>query len=577
VLNSRDKIWQIRDDPPSASWLARELGISNLLASLLINRNVSSPDSARSFLSPRLGALRDPFLLKDMARAVELITSFIEKKKKITIYGDYDADGLTATALLVDLFSGLGTPISFYIPHRLEEGYSLNEKAIRKIAADNTGLIITVDCGISSLSEIALAKKLGMEVIVTDHHQLPSNFEPACPTINPLRTDSFFPFRELSGVGMAFYLAIAIRSNLREGGFFKSKGEPDLRPYLDLVALGTVSDIVPLIEENRILAKSGLKILLDSQRPGIKALLRVSGINKDQIISTDDIAFRLAPRLNAMGRLGSATRAVHLLTTDNEMEASLIATQMDSLNAQRQAIESRIISESKERIEKMEDLEGRRTIVLFDPRWHRGVVGIVASRIVEEYCRPALILKVEGDLLRGSGRSIDGFDLYKALSDLSDLLKQFGGHDHAAGISLESKKIGEFCDRFEDLARKRMDQKDMTSKIEVDAKLSLESINPQALKEVEMLLPFGHKNPQPIFWAGPLRVMSSRVVGKDHLKLRIKEKGITFDCIAFGRALFHPLQGKSVDILFHVGTNTWQGIESIQLVIVDLHLNQLSS
>ncbi len=570
MLNSRDKIWQIRDDPPSASWLARELGISNLLASLLIHRNVSSPDSARSFLSPRLGALRDPFLLKDMDRAVELITSFIEKKKRITIYGDYDADGLTATALLVDLFSGLGTPISFYIPHRLEEGYSLNEKAIRKIAADNTGLIITVDCGISSLSEIALAKKLGMEVIVTDHHQLPSNFEPVCPTINPLRTDSSFPFKELSGVGMAFYLAIAIRSNLREEGFFKSKGEPDLRPYLDLVALGTVADIVPLIEENRILAKNGLKILLDSQRPGIKALLRVSGINKDQIVSTDDIAFRLAPRLNAMGRLGSATRAVHLLTTDNETEASLIATQMDSLNAQRQAIENRIISESREKIEKMGDLEARRTIVLFDPRWHRGVVGIVASRIVEEYGRPALILKVEGDLLRGSGRSIDGFDLYQALSDLSDLLKQFGGHDHAAGISLESKKIGEFCDRFEELARKRMDPEDMTPKIEADTKLSLESINPQVLKEVEMLLPFGHKNPQPIFWAGPLKVISSRVVGKDHLKLRIREKGITFDCIAFRKAAFHPLEGKSVDILFNLGTNTWQGIESIQLVIVDL-------
>jgi len=566
-------IWQIKDDPPAAPWLATKVGISKLLASLLIHRNISSPDSAKSFLSPRLGALRDPFLLKDMDRAVELIASFIAEKKRITIYGDYDADGLTATALLVNFFSRLDTPISFYIPHRLEEGYSLNEEAIRKIAADNPGLIITVDCGINSLPEIALAKRHGMEVIVTDHHQLPPEFEPICPTINPLRPDSSFPFRELSGVGLAFYLAIAIRSHLREGGFFESRGEPDLKDYLDLVALGTVADIVPLIEENRILVKSGLKMLIDSRRSGIQALSKLCGIKKDQIMTTDDIAFRLAPRLNAMGRLGSATRAVHLLTTDNETEASLIATQMDALNAQRQAIESRIISESKQGIEKMGDLGGRRTIVLFDPRWHRGVVGIVASKIVEEYCRPTLILNLEGDLLKGSGRSIDGFDLYQALSDLSGLLKQFGGHDHAAGVTLESQKIGEFCDRFEEIASKRIDLKDMTPRIEVDARVGLESINPQILKEIELLLPFGHKNPQPIFWAGPSKVISSRVVGKDHLKLKIREKGITLDCIAFGKGEFHPLEGKSVDILFHVGTNTWQGVESIQLVIVDLRLN----
>ena len=573
MSNSKDIIWQIKDDPPAAPWLATKVGISKLLASLLIHRNISSPDSAKSFLSPRLGALRDPFLLKDMDRAVELIASFIAEKKRITIYGDYDADGLTATALLVNFFSRLDTPISFYIPHRLEEGYSLNEEAIRKIAADNPGLIITVDCGINSLPEIALAKRHGMEVIVTDHHQLPPEFEPICPTINPLRPDSSFPFRELSGVGLAFYLAIAIRSHLREGGFFESRGEPDLKDYLDLVALGTVADIVPLIEENRILVKSGLKMLIDSRRSGIQALSKLCGIKKDQIMTTDDIAFRLAPRLNAMGRLGSATRAVHLLTTDNETEASLIATQMDALNAQRQAIESRIISESKQGIEKMGDLEGRRTIVLFDPRWHRGVVGIVASKIVEEYCRPTLILNLEGDLLKGSGRSIDGFDLYQALSDLSGLLKQFGGHDHAAGVTLESQKIGEFCDRFEEIASKRIDLKDMTPRIEVDARVGLESINPQILKEIELLLPFGHKNPQPIFWAGPSKVISSRVVGKDHLKLKIREKGITLDCIAFGKGEFHPLEGKSVDILFHVGTNTWQGVESIQLVIVDLRLN----
>jgi single-stranded-DNA-specific exonuclease len=299
----------------------------------------------------------------------------------------------------------------------------------------------------------------------------------------------------------------------------------------------------------------------------------VSGIKETQTVAADDISFKLAPRLNAMGRLGSATRAVHLLTTDNEREASLIANQMDSLNAERQAIENRIVSETRERIERMEDLYARRTIVLFDAGWHRGVVGIVASKIVEEYYRPTVILAREGDLLRGSGRSIDGFDLYQALSDLSDLLREFGGHDHAAGVCLETERIAEFSHGFEELARRRIDPGDMIPKIGVDAEMSLESINPQVLRDIEMLVPFGHRNPQPIFYAGPLEVASSQVVGKDHLKLKIKEKGIIFDCIAFGKAGTHPLEGKSVDILFRLGTNTWQGIESIQLVLVDLHLN----
>jgi len=573
VLDNRDKIWQIKDDPCSALSIARKLGISKLLASLLVHRNITSTDSAKSFLFPKLGALHDPFLLKDMDRAVELIQSFVVKKKKITIYGDYDADGITATSLLFDFFLRLKIPISFYIPHRLEEGYSLNEKAVREIAEDGTDLIITVDCGINSFSEITLAHKLGMEVIITDHHQLPSGFKPLCPTINPLRPDSSFPFKELSGVGLAFYLAIAIRSNLRDTGFFQDTSEPDLRAYLGLVAIGTIADIVPLIEENRILVKSGLTALTKNRKPGINALLRVSGIKNNQAITAHDIAFKLAPRLNAMGRLGPAMRAVHLLTTDDEEEASSIATQMDTLNAQRQKIQNGIVLECREKIDKMEDLERHRTIVLSNPQWHRGVIGIVASKIVDEYYRPTLLFTDEGDLLKGSGRSIDGFDLYKALSGLSDLLTQFGGHEYAAGITLESKNFEEFCDRFEELARKKFNTKDMAPKIEVDTRLGLESINPQVLQDIEMLLPFGHKNPQPIFWAGPVKVAFSTVVGNDHLKLTITEKGTTFDCIAFGQAALHPLKGKVADILFHVEINTWQGTESIQLVIVDLRLN----
>jgi single-stranded-DNA-specific exonuclease len=573
VREPRERLWHIKDEPPNSSWLAQRLGVSKLLATLLLNRDISTPDSAASFLSPRLANVRDPFLLKDMDRAVELIGSGIDAKKRITIYGDYDADGLTATALLVDFFSRLGVPVSFYIPHRLNEGYGLNEAAIKGIAEKGANLLITVDCGSSSPSELALAQRLGLEVVVTDHHQIPGDFQTTCPTINPMRPDSPFPFRELSGVGLAFYLAIAIRSHLREGGFFNKGPEPDLRPYLDLVALGTVADIVPLAEENRIFVKKGLTTLREGERPGIRALREVSGIKEGQELTTDDIAFRLAPRLNALGRLGSATSAVRMLTTGSESEAESTAKRMEYLNSQRQAIESRITSESREKIEGMEDLDTRRTLVLFDPKWHRGVVGIVASKIVEQYYRPTLVLALEGDFLKGSGRSIEGFDLYQALSELSDLLDHFGGHHYAAGVSLHAGKVREFCERFEQIASKRIDPGYLMPRVEVDATLDLDAVTPQLLKELDMLMPYGYGNPQPLFCAGPLEVTSSRVVGTSHLRLKVRQRGITFDCIAFGKAPFHPLDGMSVDILFHIGTNTWQGIESIQLTIVDIKVN----
>ena len=281
TYNNRDKIWRVKENPPHATWLAKNLGISTLTAALLLNRNVTTLDSATSFLSPRLGDLRDPFLLRDMEKAVEMITAFIIKREKITVYGDYDVDGITATSLLVDFFLKLGVPTTFYIPDRLKEGYSLNEEAVEKIANTGTGLLITVDCGISSLKEVTLAKELGMEVVVTDHHKVPSNFKAICPAVDPSRADSSFPFKDLAGVGLSFYLAIAVRSTLRNAGFFKGMYEPDLKSYLDLVAIGTVADVVPLLEENRILVKKGLDVLRESRRPGIRALLKVAGIKKD--------------------------------------------------------------------------------------------------------------------------------------------------------------------------------------------------------------------------------------------------------------------------------------------------------
>jgi single-stranded-DNA-specific exonuclease len=572
-MELRETIWDVKDEPPNASWLAHKLGVSRLLATLLLNRDITTPDLAESFLSPRLANMNDPFLLQDMESAVELIADGIASGKRITIYGDYDADGLTATALLVDFLSKLNSPVSFYIPHRLEEGYGLSERAIRMIAEQGMELLITVDCGISSLSEIALAQSLGLEVVVTDHHQIPVDFQPICPTINPLRPDSAFPFRDLAGVGLALYLAIAIRSRLRDRGYFNRVPEPDLRRSLDLVALGTVADIVPLVGENRILVNRGLAALMEDNRPGIKALREVSGIRKDQALTTEDIAFRLAPRLNALGRLESAASAVRMLTTGSESEAESIAKRMDFLNAQRQAIENKIALESREKIEQMGDLDMRRTLVLSDPQWHRGVVGIVASKIVEQYYRPTLILAAEGRLLKGSGRSIAGFNLYEALGELRDLLVHFGGHHYAAGLSLHATKAREFSERFEEIARNRIDPDLLVPRVEVDAALDLDALTPQLLNELALLMPYGYSNPQPLFCAGPLEVVSSRVVGERHLRMKVRQRGIIFDCIAFGKAQFHPLNGRSVELLFHAGADTWQGRESIQLTVVDIRLS----
>jgi single-stranded-DNA-specific exonuclease len=573
VAESREKIWQVKAEPSKASWLAQKLGVSRLLATLLLNRDIATPDLAASFLSPRLADINDPFLLKDMDRAVELIVNAIAGGKRITIYGDYDADGLTATALLVDFLSKLNAPVSFYIPHRLEEGYGLSERAIRMIAQGGSELVITVDCGISSPSEIALARSLGLEVVVTDHHQIPVDFQPICPTINPLRPDSAFPFRDLAGVGVALYLAIAIRSSLRDRGYFNSAPEPDLKRSLDLVAIGTVADIVPLVGENRIFVTRGLTALMEDSGPGIKALREVSGIRKDQVLTTEDIAFKLAPRLNALGRLESAGAAVRMLTTATESEAESIAKRMDFLNARRQAIESKIALESREKIEKMGDLDTRRTLVLFDQKWHRGVVGIVASKIVDQYYRPTLILAAEGELLKGSGRSIDGFNLYEALTELRDLLVHFGGHHYAAGLSLPAKKAREFSERFEEIARNKIGPDLLMPRVEVDAALDLDALTPQLLNELEMLMPYGYANPQPLFCAGPLEVVSSRVVGESHLRMKVRQRGIIFDCIAFGKAQLHPLDGRSVELLFQAGTNTWQGIESLQLTVVDIKVS----
>jgi single-stranded-DNA-specific exonuclease len=553
------RIWKLRSPSPHASNLANETGILPLQAQLLINRGITDTSSVLSFLTPRLSDLTDPVLLKDMDMAVKMIVGAIENQERITIYGDYDADGITATALLVNFFA-----------HRLTEGYSLNFEAVEKMARDGVGLIITVDCGTSNRKEIEQIIEKGMKIVVTDHHQVPKDFEPICPVINPHRSDSSFPFQDLAGVGLAFFLAAAVRAALREQGWFIDRAEPDLKHYLDLVALGTVADMVPLLGQNRILVKWGIERIRASLWPGIKAIQEIAGVNSSGV-GPYDIAFKLAPRLNAPGRMGSAKIGVEVLTTADPAYARDLAGQLNAINIERQGIEQSILEQIESTVS-AEDIENRRTLVIFGNGWHRGVLGIVASRLVDKYGRPTLVLDVEDGKATGSGRSIEGFNLHWALERLGHLFERFGGHYHAVGFALDEANIKALGEELEGLAQEVLTEEDLIPKIEIDAEVSLTDLTLQSLKHMETLSPYGSGNPEPVLCSHALQVLDSRVVGESHLKLKVKQEWSVLEAIGFGLSDRHPLQGETIHMAFTPEINEWQGYEKIQLRIVDLEL-----
>jgi single-stranded-DNA-specific exonuclease len=565
------KVWKLPSPSPHASQLAKEAGISLLQAQILINRGIADTPSAVSFLVPRLSNLVDPMLLSDMDKAVSMIMAAIKNQEKIVIYGDYDADGITATAVLMNFFSSLQIPVSFYIPNRLTEGYSLNPVAIEKIAKGGVSLMITVDCGTTDRREIELAKGAGMNIVVTDHHQVPEDFEPLCPVINPHRSDSSFPFKNLAGVGLAFFLTVALRSALRDEGWFKNAPEPDLRHYLDLVALGTVADMVPLLDQNRILVKWGVDRMKVSQWPGIKAIREIAAVDALKITSSD-LAFKLAPRLNAPGRLGSAEMAIDLLTTDDLSIAKNLARQLNILNGERQGVEQDILDQIEGLMESFEGLEEKRTLVLSGKGWHKGVLGIVASRLVDKYHRPTLVLDIEDGLAIGSGRSIEGFNLHKALSRLEGLLVRFGGHKHAAGLALDAANVNVLAEELEEIAHEVLSEDDLIPKIHIDAEIALPELTLETVDQLKSLSPFGSGNPEPILYCPALGVVESRVVGERHLKLRVKEGGTVMEAIGFGLSDRHSLKREKIRMVFTPEINKWRGSEKIQLRIVDLEL-----
>lgn len=413
-------LWKLKPTSPLIPELARATGLSHTEAQLLVNRGLSDAGAVSAYLSPKLTHLEDPLSMKDMDRAVDRILAAMENQEAVTVYGDFDADGFTATALLCNFFSSLGIPAEYYIPDRIGEGYGLHAEALRSIARRGRGVLITVDCGTTDEEEIAFAAALGLDVVVTDHHQVPDGFNPLCPVVNPHRPDCAFPFKHLAGVGVAFFLAVALRAALRAKGWFNQRPEPDLRDYLDLVALGTVADLVPLVGQNRILVRGGLDRIRRSRWPGIRAIANSAALH-GPVFSASDLAYKMAPRLNASGRMGGTEIGAMALTTLQPDLARDLAGRLEALNAERQAVERTILEEIEGRL-CGETLEHRRTLVVAGRGWHRGVLGIIASRLTDRYHRPALVLSVENGMAVGSGRSIPGFNLYRTLTRLGHLL-----------------------------------------------------------------------------------------------------------------------------------------------------------
>jgi single-stranded-DNA-specific exonuclease len=547
----------------------KELRISALTARVLFNRGVSTADQARLFLSPALSDLPNPLIMKDMEKAVGRICRAIRDREKITIFGDYDVDGVTATALLLLFLQGTGAQVDFYLPHRLREGYGLNVESVKKIRAQGTKLMVTADCGVTNNDEVRWAMENGMEVIVTDHHEVPEVLPPALSILNPKQKDCLYPCKNLAGVGVAFNLIIALRSALREEGFFSSGPLPNLKEYLDLVALGTVSDVVPLIGINRILTKFGLSQLTHSTRPGILALKEIAGIG-GTAVDTTGINFRLAPRINAAGRLGDAREAVRLLISRDPEEARGIAAHLNDLNTQRQRMEEKIITDAKRMIESLEGKSRKRSLVLSSLDWHPGVIGIVASRLTEEYHRPTILIALKGNLGKGSGRSIDPFPLYQGLKACQTWVEKFGGHEQAAGLVIREDCIPAFSQAFEEVVSQKLSEEDFIPRVSIDALARLDQLDDSFLMEMESLSPFGTGNPEPILGLEDLTVLGSRLVGKGHLRLRIKEGRLVREAIGFGMASWHPVSQGRMKMAFSPQVGTYQGRRVLQLKIIDL-------
>ncbi len=565
---ARQKRWRIREtDPALVELLNRELDLSSLVAGLLVNRGIGDPAETLRFLSASLADLHDPFLLRGMEQGVERLLLAAQSGERVCIYGDYDVDGVTAVALLIGFFRSVGVDCFYHIPNRLEDGYGLSAEGIASSVGRGAKVIVTVDCGVTAVDEARLCKELGVDLIITDHHTPGDRIPDALAVINPHQPGCLFPFRYLAGVGVAFNLLIALRGRLRAAGWFAGKEEPDLRDYLDLVALGTIADLVPLLDENRIFAKYGLKILSASTRQGVQSLKRVAGVSGP--VGCGAVGFRLAPRLNAVGRLENAALGVELLLCDDPQQAAAMAAELDANNTERQALEQEILRDALAMVGSATKAGEKKSIVLASEAWHPGVIGIVASRIVDMYNRPTILIALRDGNGRGSGRSIPGFHLHEALCACSEHLVKFGGHKYAAGLSIDEATLEAFMARFEEVAEGRLTPEDLTPELAIDAELSAGQLTVSLAETVQGLAPFGIGNPEPVFLLRGVKVLEGRVIKEQHLKLQLGADGTRFESIGFNLAAKRPAE-HYVDVAFSLDMDDWRGRNRLQLKLKDI-------
>lgn len=564
---NRKKLWKIKPpDPALQHILSRELSVSPLMAQILVNRGIYTTRSARRFLDPSLDRLYRPQLMKDLQRAVEVTLNALSSGQKILIYGDYDADGVTGTALLVEVLENLGGRVGFYIPNRLREGYGLHEEALVSAWVDGYGLIITVDCGIAAVEVVErLRVRGGPAIIITDHHEPAEEFPPADAVINPRRHDCSYPFKDLAGVGVAFKFAQAL---------VKTAGEEDSlwQNLLDLVCLGTVADVVPLIGENRVLVKHGLALLERARRPGLQALVDVCGIG-DIAIGTREIGYILAPCINAVGRLGDASLAVRLLLSHSYDLARQMATRLYQNNLERQRIEALVVSDAMRMVESDRSLLGDYVLVLAAEGWHPGVLGIAASRLAEHFCRPTVLIALDGETGRGSARSVPGFHLYRALEYCRHYLRQFGGHEQAAGLTIERDKLALFRRAINEYAARHVAEDCLIPWLDLEAVVKLQDVSPEMIEEIGKLYPYGHGNPPPLLACREARLVGWREAGENgtHLKITVHTGSQEIDGIGFNMGAYREILAavKELNLAFVPTLNEWNGRVAPELVVED--------
>ncbi|MDP3463255.1 MAG: single-stranded-DNA-specific exonuclease RecJ [Bacteroidales bacterium] len=564
--------------------LMETLSIDHNLANLLAQRNISTYEEAKLFFRPSLDQLHDPFLMKDMDKAVQRVVEAIANQEKVLIYGDYDVDGTTAVALVYSyLKKHFKKRIEFYIPDRFSEGYGISIKGIDHAASEGFNLIIALDCGIKAVEKIEYAKAKKIDFIICDHHRPGDTLPDAVAVLDAKRLDCDYPFKELSGCGVGYKLITAIASVLKDE-------EEDLKSYLDFVAISIAADIVPIVGENRIMAHFGLKLLNASPRPGIESVLRYSNINKREVtdekaglflnkeLTISDMVFLIGPRINAAGRIESASDSVRLMLADKMSHADKLAKAIDDLNTERRNLDNSITEEALAMINNNDSLKKAKSTVLFNENWSKGVIGIVASRLTENFYRPTIILTLSGNLITGSARSVKNFDVYDAIDHCSDLLEHFGGHKYAAGLSLKKENLEAFRDKFETYVSQHIDETMMTPEIEIDLEINFADLNAKFMRILKQFAPFGPGNMSPVFKTeNVIDTGRSRIVGKNHLKLDLMQttsRSQAFSGIAFQQGHHYEAinSGKPFSICYHLEENEWQNKVNLQLNVKDIRL-----